>query len=143
MSDGGPGACRIVWWGHAAVEVTLDGVRLVTDPLLRRRVGPLHYRSPTSVADADGRLSVDAVLLSHLHRDHTDLPSLPRFPARTRVVVPAGPARWCGAGSRRRVEELAVGEHRRVGSVRSRRPGRTMTVDGAPADRTRRPSVSC
>ena len=54
----------------------MDGVRLVTDPLLRRRIGPLHSVGPPATrrrGDSDVA-SVDAVLLSHLHRDHTDLP---------------------------------------------------------------------
>ncbi len=120
MSEGGPGACRIVWWGHATVEVRLDGARFVTDPLLRRRVGPLRstgHRPRSADVGTAGLGSVDAVLLSHLHRDHTDLPSLRRFPARTRVVGPRGSGRVVHAGTRRRVEELSVGEQARVGSV--------------------------
>ena len=107
--------CTLTWWGHAAVAVTLDGVRCVTDPLLRRRIGPLHYTAhrPSAAELA----AVDVVLLSHLHRDHTDLPSLSRFPARTRVVVPSGGAALVRRRVRARVEELAVDEVTTVGPV--------------------------
>jgi L-ascorbate metabolism protein UlaG (beta-lactamase superfamily) len=109
------GGCTLTWWGHAAVAVTLDGVRCVTDPLLRRRIGPLHYRGHRpSDAEIAG---VDAVLLSHLHRDHTDLPSLSRFSARTRVVVPAGGAALLRRRIRATVEELDVDEATTVGPV--------------------------
>lgn len=107
--------CAVTWWGHATVAIELDGVRFVTDPLLRRWVGPLHWVGHrASVAEIE---QVDAVLLSHLHRDHTDVRSLARFPARTRIVIPAG-----GSGVLRHrvsasVEELDVGETTTVRGV--------------------------
>ena len=38
---------RLTWLGHATVVLDLDGVRLLTDPLLRGRAGPLRRRGPT------------------------------------------------------------------------------------------------
>jgi L-ascorbate metabolism protein UlaG (beta-lactamase superfamily) len=109
--------CTLTWWGHASVELCVDGTRIVTDPLLRTRIGPLH-----SVGHRPDPLSglgtVDAVLLSHLHRDHTDLPSLRRFGAGTRVLVPVGAARVVRASARGPVEELPVGASTMVGTVR-------------------------
>ena len=32
---------RITWLGHATVMIEVDGVRLLTDPVLGGRVGPL------------------------------------------------------------------------------------------------------
>ena len=119
-SDG----CTVTWWGHATVDVRLDGVRLVTDPLLRSRVGPLHSHGhrpsgPTSRMQTEPALAgVDAVLLSHLHRDHTDLPSLRRFPRRTRVLAPAGAGRVVRRSVRGSVEELPSGRTTEVGPVR-------------------------
>ena len=107
--------CTLTWWGHSSVAVALDGVEFVTDPLLRRRIGPLHntghLASPAEIA------RVDVVLLSHLHRDHTDLPSLARFPAGTRVVVPAGGAALLRRRVRATVQELDVDETATFGSV--------------------------
>jgi len=112
--------CTVTWWGHATVEVRLDGVCLVTDPLLRARVGPLHSRGHRpSPATAEPTLAgVDAVLLSHLHRDHTDLPSLRRFPRRTRVLAPAGAGRVVRRSVQGTVEELPSGSTTQVGPVR-------------------------
>ena len=110
--------CVLTWWGHASVEMRMDGVRVVTDPLLRRRVGPLHsvgYR-PRDLRTALG--SVDAVVLSHLHRDHTDLPSIGRFGARTKVIVPVGAGGLVRRRARGPVEELAIGASTPVGRVR-------------------------
>jgi L-ascorbate metabolism protein UlaG (beta-lactamase superfamily) len=110
--------CIITWWGHASVEIRLDGTRLVTDPLLRRRVGPLHSRGHRpSLRDVDALSSVDGLLLSHLHHDHADLPSVRRFGATTTTVVPLGAGRLLRRHARGPVLELAVGSAARLGGV--------------------------
>lgn len=68
---------RLTWLGHSTVVIDLGGVRLLTDPLLRRHVGPL-VRSGSAPDRAAWR-DPDAVLLSHLHHDHADLASLRRL----------------------------------------------------------------
>jgi L-ascorbate metabolism protein UlaG (beta-lactamase superfamily) len=78
---------RIEYLGHATVLAELDGVRLLTDPLLRRRVAHLRRAAPP-IARELGRL--DAVLVSHAHYDHLDLRSLQRLDRTTTVVVPRG-----------------------------------------------------
>jgi L-ascorbate metabolism protein UlaG (beta-lactamase superfamily) len=78
---------RIEYVGHATVFVDLDGVRLLTDPLLRNRVAHLRRATPVS---ARTRRGVDAVLISHAHYDHLDLPSLERLGKKLPVVVPKG-----------------------------------------------------
>jgi len=102
----------LTWWGHSSVELRMDGVRLVADPLLRRHVGPL-----ASSGHRPRDLDVDLVLLSHLHRDHTDLPSVRRFGRRTTVVAPPGGRDLVGRRARGPVTELMVGESLRVGDV--------------------------
>jgi L-ascorbate metabolism protein UlaG (beta-lactamase superfamily) len=109
----------VTWWGHATVEIRLDGTRLVTDPLLRNRVGPLHSLGHRpSTRDADALTSVDGVLLSHLHHDHTDLPSIRRFGPATTTVVPRGGGPLLRRHARGSVLELAVGAEARLGGVR-------------------------
>jgi L-ascorbate metabolism protein UlaG (beta-lactamase superfamily) len=71
--------------GHGTVLVELDGVRLLTDPLLRNRVVQLRRRLPL---DADALPKPDVVLISHGHYDHLDLPSLRLLERATRVVAP-------------------------------------------------------
>jgi len=86
MQDLTPSA-RIEYVGHATVGIDLDGVRLLTDPLLRSRVAHLRRAAPL---DSTARRGVDAVLVSHAHYDHLDLPSLERLGTQTPVVVPKG-----------------------------------------------------
>jgi L-ascorbate metabolism protein UlaG (beta-lactamase superfamily) len=78
---------RITWIGHSTVLIELDGVKLLTDPLLRNRVA--HLRRVVDVPPGAGS-NADAVLISHLHYDHLDLPSLRRLDRSLLLVVPRG-----------------------------------------------------
>jgi L-ascorbate metabolism protein UlaG (beta-lactamase superfamily) len=83
-------SARVTYVGHATVLVELDGVRLLTDPVLRRRV--LHLRRDGETGERPLH-DLDAVLISHAHWDHLDIPSLSSLGRNTRVVVPRGAAR--------------------------------------------------
>ncbi|HEU4331811.1 MAG TPA: MBL fold metallo-hydrolase [Lapillicoccus sp.] len=74
------------WLGHATTVIDVAGVRLVTDPLLRHHVGALRRVGPTP--DPSWWAGTDAALVSHLHLDHADRPSLRRLG----VPVLGGPA---------------------------------------------------
>ncbi len=106
---------RITWLGHATVLLELGGARMLTDPLLRDRVGHLRRQSPGPPSDAAE--GIDAVLISHLHHDHLDVASLRRLPRAVTVLAPAG----SGARLRRlgfaRTAELRAGERAEVAGV--------------------------
>jgi L-ascorbate metabolism protein UlaG (beta-lactamase superfamily) len=104
----------IQYVGHATVFVDLDGVRLLTDPLLRNRVA--HLRRASGVP-ARAKRGVDAVLISHGHYDHLDLPSLEKLGKKVPVVVPRGLG---GLLRKRRFEavlEVEAGETLSIGDV--------------------------
>lgn len=82
----------LTWLGHATVVLDLDGTRVLTDPLLRRHIGPLRRRGATPARDQ--WRDPDVVLLSHLHHDHADLRSLRLLPDHTPVVASAENAAW-------------------------------------------------
>ncbi|HLG08990.1 MAG TPA: MBL fold metallo-hydrolase [Gaiellaceae bacterium] len=108
---------RIEYVGHASVVVDLDGVRLLTDPLLRNRVAHLRRAVPV---DAKALRGLDAVLISHGHYDHLDLPSLEKLGKKLPVVVPRGLG---GLLRKRRFEavvEVELGEAIRIGALEVR-----------------------
>ena len=110
---GGPGSVTYV--GHATVLVDLDGTRLLTDPVLRGRVGPLvRHGAPPAPAVAE---NVDAVLISHLHHDHADLGSLRWLGEEVPMLVPPGSQRFFERHGFQAATELAPGESSRVGNL--------------------------
>ena len=104
---------RVTWIGHSTVVIELDGVRLVTDPVLRSRINVL--RRVSGAAAEVG--AVDAVLISHLHLDHLDLPSLERLGRSVRVFVPGGGAKLLRKRGWTDVVELPVGESAALGEL--------------------------
>jgi L-ascorbate metabolism protein UlaG (beta-lactamase superfamily) len=102
----------LAYIGHATTLLELDGIRLLTDPLLRTRVGHLRRVAPPPKALPE----IDAVLISHPHHDHLDLPSLRLVPASTLVVVPRGSGRLLRRFER--VVELEEGGDAEVGPLR-------------------------
>ena len=106
----------ITWLGHATTLIELDGVRLLTDPVLRRRIGPLARIAPGVSADAVGH--VDCVLLSHLHADHTDLRSLRDVGRSVPIIAPCPAGSWLARHGLRAVHELRADEETSVNGVR-------------------------
>ena len=104
---------RVRWLGHATVLVEVGGIRLLTDPLLRARLWHLSRRSAVPALDP-----VDAVLISHVHRDHLDLRSLSALEGTPLVVGPCGLADLLRGRGFDHVVELEEGESENVGGVR-------------------------
>jgi L-ascorbate metabolism protein UlaG (beta-lactamase superfamily) len=109
------GGVRIHYIGHATVLLEIEGVRILTDPFLRDRLGPLERHGPTPDASTIG--PVDVVLVSHGHPDHLDRQSLEAVEGNPTVVVPQrlGPTvrRWLGGD----VLELRAGQRQDVQGV--------------------------
>jgi len=122
MADGalmarGEGASvdRIVFLGHATVLIELDGVRLLTDPVLGGRVAHLRRHAPPL---GEGVIAgVDAVLISHFHHDHLDLASLRRLGREMPLLVPAGAGAWLRRRQFARVSEMRAGDVQHVGAL--------------------------
>lgn len=105
---------QIAYVGHATVLLEASGTGLLTDPVLRSRVAHLRrYAPPARVADAR---RADAVLISHVHHDHLDLPSLRALPVPKTLVGPIGLGRLAGELGAD-VIELSPGEHVRIGAL--------------------------
>jgi L-ascorbate metabolism protein UlaG (beta-lactamase superfamily) len=80
------GAIHVDFLGHATVLMEIAGARVITDPFLGARIGPLQRHGPVPDAAA---IHADVVLVSHGHRDHFDRASLEALPG----AHDRGPAR--------------------------------------------------
>jgi L-ascorbate metabolism protein UlaG (beta-lactamase superfamily) len=113
--------------GHSTVLLEMEGVRLLTDPVLRNRVGFL--RRYANGLDIGRHWHVDAVLLSHVHIDHLDYRSLRLLARGTLTIVPRGAASLVRRAGLNNVVEMVAGEEVRVGPL---------TVRATPAVHSRR-----
>jgi L-ascorbate metabolism protein UlaG (beta-lactamase superfamily) len=105
----------VTWVGHSTNLIDADGYRVITDPLLTKRVAHLRRRRELPGADT---ADVDAALLSHVHLDHIHIPSIRRLRPTTALVVPrnAGPLlRKAGFTD---VTEVVEGDLLEVGPLR-------------------------
>jgi L-ascorbate metabolism protein UlaG (beta-lactamase superfamily) len=96
----------------------LDGARLLTDPVIRNRIGPLIRIGPAIAKQTLGR--VDMVLISHLHADHTDPRSLRDLGSAVPILAPAGAKGWLRRHGLRAVREVEPGAKIRAGGLHIR-----------------------
>lgn len=106
---------RITYVGHATVLIELDGQCILTDPILRNQVTFLRRRGMP--VDPALFQEIDAVLISHLHYDHLDFPSLRLLGYDKRLIVPRGAARLFHRHGFRHIEEIRRGEVTMVGDL--------------------------
>jgi L-ascorbate metabolism protein UlaG (beta-lactamase superfamily) len=69
------------WWlGHASVLIEMDGVRILTDPMLSQRASPFQFIGPARLHPVPLPLeqwkNIDAVVISHDHFDHLDMDTI-------------------------------------------------------------------
>ena len=105
----------LTFLGHSTVLVELAGLRILTDPVLFDRV--LALRRVVAGLDPSLYANVDVALVSHLHLDHFDLPSLRLLGPGVHLVVPAGAGPLVRRSGFDAVTELAPGERTRIGAV--------------------------
>jgi L-ascorbate metabolism protein UlaG (beta-lactamase superfamily) len=108
---------RIAWVGHSTVAIRLDGVLVVTDPVLRKRIFHLRRHADAVSHVLDG---LDGILVSHVHYDHLDIRSLVRLGRRVPVVVPRGGGTMLRLRGFADVRELTAGEELELGGLRIR-----------------------
>jgi L-ascorbate metabolism protein UlaG (beta-lactamase superfamily) len=114
----GAGEVSLTWAGHASWVVRIGGMTVLTDPVWSRRILATPARvTPVGVA-WELLPRVDAVVISHNHYDHLDLPTLRRLPRETPLLVPAGLAAWCRRRGFAAVTEFDWWEAADIGGVR-------------------------
>jgi L-ascorbate metabolism protein UlaG (beta-lactamase superfamily) len=101
---------------HSTVLLQQRGVNILTDPIWSERASPLSWIGPRRRREPgvswEALPPIDAVLLSHNHYDHLDLPALRRLAARgdSTFIVPARVGRLLRAQNIGPAHELDWGE---------------------------------
>lgn len=86
---------RVTWFGHSAVFIEIEGVRILMDPMLGKAAAPVpfavrrfHKEVPLAPEDFP---DIDAVIYTHDHYDHLDYKSVKRLKAKVKHwFVPLG-----------------------------------------------------
>ncbi|MER6610009.1 MBL fold metallo-hydrolase [Streptomyces sp. NPDC000927] len=86
---------RLTWMGHSSVLAEIDGRRVLFDPVWGERCSPFAFVGPRRLHPVPLPLAalgpVDAVVISHDHYDHLDLPTIRALAGTGTVfVVPLG-----------------------------------------------------
>jgi L-ascorbate metabolism protein UlaG (beta-lactamase superfamily) len=86
----------VVWLGHATTLVEIEGRRVLIDPVWSLRCSPVSFAGPRRLHPMPlplGQLpSLDAILISHDHYDHLDMPTVLQLASSQQApfLVPAG-----------------------------------------------------
>ncbi len=108
---------KVTYIGHATVLIDIGHIRVLTDPILRDRFFFMQRNGHNPAPSLLKARAPDIVLISHLHYDHADLPSLRQLLPGTTVVAPKGSGeylnRWAGV----QVHEVLEGDTVQVADV--------------------------
>lgn len=106
-AEGVPGRVRATFVNHSTVLIQIDGLNILTDPIWSERCSPVSWAGPRRAHPPGVRFEdlprIDAILLSHNHYDHLDLPTLERLAAAHKPRI------FCPLGNRALLEERAIG----------------------------------
>ncbi|MCB0395192.1 MAG: MBL fold metallo-hydrolase [Flavobacteriales bacterium] len=89
-------ADRLLWFGHSAFLLQLEGKNILLDPMLGEVCAPHPWLGPKRYSDElpielEKLPVIDAVIFSHDHYDHLDYPSVMKLKDKTKAFyVPLG-----------------------------------------------------
>jgi L-ascorbate metabolism protein UlaG (beta-lactamase superfamily) len=109
---------QVAFAGHSTLLIELDGVKVLTDPLLRSSL--LHLQRQAPPVDIPNFGGADVLLISHSHMDHLDKRSLRLVNREIEAIVPADCEQIIRSLGFRHVTGVRVGDEVTVKSVKFR-----------------------
>ena len=104
---------HVTWIGHATLLFERRGRRVLTDPMFSERASPFTFTGPKRVVPPAIAIAdlpqIDAVIISHSHYDHLDLPGIKKLIAKQpelQFIVPLGLAPMLADSGVRNVTEI-------------------------------------
>lgn len=86
----------VIWFGHSSFLISVDGKKILADPVFSQRPSPVQYAGAksypgTMVYSADDLPPLDIVIISHDHYDHLDYNTITKLNSKTKLFcVPLG-----------------------------------------------------
>ncbi len=89
------GAARLVWFGHSAFLLQMDGMNILIDPMFGESPSPVPLFGSKRYGDLPIEIeklpSINLIIFSHDHYDHLDYGSILKLKAKTKAYyVPLG-----------------------------------------------------
>ena len=81
---------------HSTVIIQMEGLNIITDPILSKRSSPVQWAGPKRVfeptTNMDNMPNIDVVLISHNHYDHMDVDTIIQIDQKFKplFIVPLG-----------------------------------------------------
>ena len=104
---------HVTWIGHATLLFERRGRRVLTDPMFSERASPFTFTGPKRVVPPAIAIAdlpqIDAVIISHSHYDHLDLPGIKKLIAKQpelQFIVPLGLAPMLADSGVKNVTEI-------------------------------------
>lgn len=105
-------ALRVTFVNHSTVLVQTESLNILTDPVWSQRISPVSFAGPKRHRAPGIRFEdlprIDALLMSHNHYDHFDVPTLKRLAARHK------PAVFCPLGLEKPLRRIGFREVREL-----------------------------
>ncbi len=108
---------QVTYIGHATLLIEMAGARLMTDPNFDPKLGRILPRVSAPGIPIDRLPALDALLLTHAHADHLSFDSLDRLPQGIPLFAPPAVGQWLRRLGYGHAQDLAPGDHVRIGSL--------------------------
>lgn len=108
----------LTWIGHASFLLQLGGGSVLVDPVLSPSLGGMVPRNVPPGLDWNALpRRIDAVLVTHNHRDHMDAPTLKRLGPDPVYLVPEGLGGWFRRAGLKRLVEMQWWQTERIAGL--------------------------
>ena len=110
-------SAKIHYLGHATLLIQLDGLNIITDPVLGDRILYLRRLGPSGRTWLQQLPTPDVILLSHLHLDHFHIPTLRRLPAALPMLAPRQALKWLKIAVKQKLIGVEPGDSTAMGDI--------------------------
>ena len=109
---------KIFWLGHAGFLINWHQENILLDPNLSKTCAIIH-RTHTPFIEPKDLPHIDAVILSHMHYDHMDLPTLENIKIIKNLILPKSSDIFLSdkLKSKTNVIGLSIGETTKIGAL--------------------------